>query len=385
MAPSNDPDPAQRLTLFDRVGDVVLGRWRIERILGAGALGEVWRARDAAGSPVAVKILHEALAEDPALAARFVREARVVRRLGHPGLPAVYAEGRTRDGRPAIVMEFLEGADLGARLARERTLAVGEALHIAAEVARVLDDAHRAGVVHRDIKPQNIMLTGSCVRVLDFGVALCTDEPRLTASGVVVGTPWYLSPEQCRGEPATPASDLYSLGATLFHALAGEALFADVSGPAQLLAHLETPAPRLCDRRRDIPLAVDAYVAALVEKDPARRPISARAVCEALGALAQEGSGVGVLPAMHDEARHAEATRLRQEIARGRRQASESEARVVVEILGLSVRCEHEPDAATRDAHQRRIEGLERALERIREGARAREDALRDALARLEP
>lgn len=380
MALSNDPDAAERLTLFDRVGDVVLGRWRIERILGAGALGEVWRARDESGARVAVKILHEPLAEDPALAARFVREARVVRRLGHPAIPAVYAEGRTRDGRPAIVMELIDGIDLGARLAREKTLAVGEALRIGAEVALVLADAHRAGVVHRDVKPQNIMLAGGSVRVLDFGVALCADEPRLTASGVVLGSPWYLSPEQCRGEPATPASDLYSLGATLFHALAGEGLFADVSGPAQLLAHLETPAPRLCDRREDVPPAVGAYIAALVEKDPARRPISARAVSEALGALAREGSGASALP----EAQHAEARRVRQEIARVRRQAAESEARVVDEIVGLSARCEREPDAATRDAHERRIEGLERALERIREGARAREDALRDALALLE-
>jgi len=375
-SPSGPPAAA-----LDRAGEVVLGRWRVERPLGAGALGEVWRARDEAGGAAAVKILHGALAGDAALAARFVREARVARRLAHPAVPAVYADGRTGDGRPAIVMELVEGVDLGARIARGGPLPVAEALRVGERVAAVLDDAHAHGVVHRDVKPPNVMLAGGAVRVLDFGVALVADEPRLTASGVVVGTPWYLSPEQCRGEPATPASDLYALGATLVHALTGEPLYPDVAGPAQLLAHLETPAPRLRDRRPDVPAAVEALVASLVEKDPARRPLSARAAADALGALARWAEGLAAEPPPGARLLGAEVARLRHEVARARRQAAEAEARVVDEIIAATARWEAEPDDGARAAQRARVEGLERALERLREGARAREGALRDELA----
>jgi serine/threonine protein kinase len=385
--PAQPVAPGDVLTLRDAANQRVPGAWRVEARLGRGALGEVWRARDERGAPVAVKLLHEGLAGDDELAARFAREARLVRRLAHAAIPAVYADGRTPDGRAAIVMERVDGEDLAAAIAREGRLPVAEALRVGARVAAVLADAHEAGVLHRDIKPQNLMRSpDGAVRVLDFGVALSADEPRLTATGVVLGSPWYLSPEQCRGEPATPASDLYALGATMVHALTGEPLFPEASGAAQMLAHLEARPPSARARRADVPAPVDALLASLVEKDPARRPLSAAAAARSLDALARwvDAPGAPVPEAARPPSPGAEALALRRAIAAARRQAAEAEARIVDEVVRATARAEVDASAEAADASRRRVEGLERAMQRVRAAARSREEALRDALARLD-
>jgi len=385
--PSQPVAPGDALTLYDAAGLRLAGRWRLEAMLGRGALGEVWRARDERDAPVAVKLLHEGLAADDELAARFVREARLVRRLAHAAIPGVYADGRTLDGRAAIVMELVDGEDLAAAIAREGRLALAEVLHVGQRVAAVLADAHDAGVLHRDIKPQNLMRTrGGEVRVLDFGVALSADEPRLTATGVVLGSPWYLSPEQCRGEPATSASDLYALGATLVHALTGEPMFPEATGAAQMLAHLETPSPSVRTRRPEVPAPVDHLLASLVEKEPARRPLSAAALARSLDALARwiDTPDAPVPEAARPPSPGAAATALRRAIAAARRQAAEAEARIVDEAVRAAARAEVNAAPDAREASRRRVEGLERALQRVRAAARSREEALRDALARLD-
>ncbi len=261
------------------------GRYRLSERLASGGMGAVWRGEDIElGRPVAVKLLHEGLLDDPSSRERFRREARAAAALAHPNIAAVYDFGE--DGaRPFLVMELVEGETLAARLAREGPLDPAEVTRIGAAVAEALAAAHEAGVVHRDVKPGNVMLaTSGQVKVLDFGIAATPDATTLTASGSVLGTAPYLAPERVRGDRATPASDLYALGVMLYEMLAGEAPFARETPAATALAHLHDEPPPLRARRPDTPPALAALVAALLEKDPAARPASGAVVAASLGA-----------------------------------------------------------------------------------------------------
>jgi serine/threonine protein kinase len=266
-----------------RAVDVVLGgRYRLIRRIASGGMGAVWEAEDTVlHRRVAVKLLSEALASDPRFAQRFRREALAVAGLSHPFIASVFDYGEN-GGPPFIVMELVNGETLAERLHREGRLPQHEAVRIAAATAAALQAAHDAGIVHRDVKPGNVMLTASGeVRVLDFGIAATAGAP-LTATGARMGTATYLSPEQARGEPPTAASDVYSLGVMLFEMLAGRPPFVAENPVAVAAQHIEQAPPDLAEVAPDVdPHVVMACQLALI-KDPAARPPSAAAFASML-------------------------------------------------------------------------------------------------------
>ncbi|MFJ7249440.1 protein kinase [Kitasatospora sp. NPDC098652] len=280
-------------------GGLVDGRYRLAAPLGRGGMGEVWLAEDVRlARRVAVKFLPRGLdpEEDGEAVARFHREARVAAGLQHPGLVQVFDNGE-QDGQLFLVMELLHGRDLRTVLREDGPLPVRRAVELAAQTAEALSCAHRAGIVHRDVKPANLMLLpDGRVKVCDFGLAgYLRSATGLTRSGVVMGTPDYMSPEQCRGRQVDERSDLYALGCVLLALLTGKPPFPgrrDVW--AVLQDHLRTPPPRLAERRPDVPEALDGLVAELLAKDPADRPRFAGEVADRLRALLAPGAPVPV-------------------------------------------------------------------------------------------
>jgi serine/threonine-protein kinase len=264
--------------------DVLLGdRYRLVRMIGSGGMGTVWEAEDETlGRPVAVKVLSESLAAGERAVRRFEREAQAAARLSGPYIAAVYDFGRS-EGRPYIVMELVRGETLEDRLAREGPLPPQEASRIATQVAEALQEAHGAGIVHRDVKPGNVMLTpAGDVKVMDFGIAAAAWAERVTTSGLVLGTPSYLAPEQAKSEKTTPASDVYALGAMLYEMVAGRPPFVAESPVALALAHIRED-PRPLDQVADgVPASLASASMAALAKDPAERPPSAAAFASML-------------------------------------------------------------------------------------------------------
>jgi hypothetical protein len=222
--------------------DVLSGRFEVIRRIGAGGLAEVFAARDrTSGAQVAIKILHAHLAEDRDLADRFRREMSVTRALDHPAIVRVF-DLHEHEGRPFFSMELLQGQTLQERLLGSGALEPGEARRIARDICAALQASHRAGVVHRDLKPQNVFITGTgAVKLLDFGLARVAGQTRLTSKTAVPGTPGYIAPELLLGQRADPRADLYSLGATFFEMLTGRRPF--VSSDPYDLARLVREAP----------------------------------------------------------------------------------------------------------------------------------------------
>ena len=256
------------------------GRYRVEALLATGGMGEVWAARDLLlDRAVAVKVLGGALAGDGRAAERLRREARAAARLDHPNIARVLDLGE-QDGRPYLVMELLEGESLAARIDRAGPMAPPEAARVVAAVADALEAAHRAGVVHRDVKPGNVFLTsGGEVKVLDFGIASAAGEAALT-TGEMLGTPAYLAPERVLGHPATPAADVYALGVVLYELLAGRRPFDDGSDIELAMAHVHAlPAPLALAAPSTPPSLVAACEQAMA-KDPSARPPSAAAFAQ---------------------------------------------------------------------------------------------------------
>jgi tRNA A-37 threonylcarbamoyl transferase component Bud32 len=254
------------------------GRYRLVRQLGVGGMGEVWEADDTVlGRRVALKVLVQELADDPRATRRFVREARATAKLTHPNVTRVYDFGRD-GGLPYLVMELLEGDTLADRLTGG-PMPPAEAARIGAAVADALDAAHSRGIIHRDIKPSNVLLTPAGeVKVMDFGIAAAADETHSTTGSGLYGTAAYLSPERAAGQPATPAADLYSLGAVLYELLTGRPPFLGDSPVLVVRAHLhEQPRPV-----REVAPWVPARLAnaceAALAKDPTQRPSSAAAL-----------------------------------------------------------------------------------------------------------
>jgi len=256
------------------------GRYRMEALLATGGMGEVWAARDLLlDRAVAVKVLGGALAGDGRAAERLRREARAAARLEHPSIARVLDLGE-QGGRPYLVMELLEGESLAARIGRAGAMAPPEAARVVAAVADALEAAHRAGVVHRDVKPGNVFLTSDGeVKVLDFGIASAAGEAALT-TGELLGTPAYLAPERVLGHPATPAADVYALGVVLYELLAGRRPFGDGSDIEQAMAHVHAhPEPLALAAPSAPPFLVAACEQAMA-KDPSARPPSAAAFAE---------------------------------------------------------------------------------------------------------
>ncbi|HEU4478672.1 MAG TPA: serine/threonine-protein kinase [Pyrinomonadaceae bacterium] len=265
------------------VPQFIAGRFRIECEIGTGGMGTVYRATHLGlERPVAVKIIKREFAGDRDVADRFLREARTMARLRHPHAAMIFDAGNLPDGRHFIIMEFVEGTTLSQALARER-FSAERAVKIAVQICEVLAEAHQLGIIHRDLKPSNIMLNERGVRVLDFGVAKVLVTPDSTAthattgSGQIVGTPRYMSPEQCLGQRVGARSDLYSLGVVLYEMLAGRPPFIDALPSAVLVKHAIAPPPPLPQMRPDIPKQLALAVHTLLAKRPEDRPRTAAA------------------------------------------------------------------------------------------------------------
>ena len=250
----------------------VAGRYEVERALGGGGMAVVYLARDGElGRSVALKLLAENLTHDVELRRRFVREARLAARVSHPNVVRVYDTGE-EDGRPFIVMECVEGESLAELLRREGPLDPGRVAELGVQACAGLEEAHRAGLVHRDVKPANLLLTEDGVlKVADFGIAHAVGGTHVTEVGTVLGTAAYLSPEQALGERVTPASDLYSLGTCLYELLAGEPPYGHET-LGELFSRRESgPPPPLAG----VPRELEDAVLRCLARDPNDRPSSA--------------------------------------------------------------------------------------------------------------
>ena len=265
------------------VPQFIAGRFRIEREIGTGGMGAVYLATHLdLERPVAVKIIRREFAGDADVADRFLREARTMAKLRHPNAAMIFDAGNLPDGRHFIVMEFVEGETLSQALAHEGRFSFSKAVGIATQICDVLEEAHRIGIVHRDLKPSNILLGKRGVCVLDFGVAKVlassaesTATHASTGSGQLVGTPRYMSPEQCLGQRVGARSDLYSLGVLLYEMLAGRPPFVDPLQSALLVKQATVPAPPLPRLRQDIPRSLALAVHSLLAKRPEDRPRTA--------------------------------------------------------------------------------------------------------------
>ena len=247
-------------------------RYRLIERIGAGGMSVVHKAQDLAlGRLVAVKILHDGLTGDPAFLERFRKEARAAASLSHPNVVTVHDVGED-DVRHYIVMELVEGDDLKAIIRRQAPLSLEKGLDLAIQICKGVGYAHRAGFVHCDVKPQNVLITrGGRAMVADFGIARVITEVTMSRSGLNWGTPHYFSPEQAAGEPATPASDVYAIGVILFEMLTGRLPF-EADAPAALaLMHLRDDPPLVTDLRPSVPTPVAKIVHKILAKEPSAR------------------------------------------------------------------------------------------------------------------
>jgi serine/threonine-protein kinase len=259
---------------------VLADRYRLDSVLGSGAMGVVYRGTHLMlGGPIAVKFLHGPWAKIPEYRARFRREARLLATLRHPGVVSVLDYGED-DGAPYLVMEQLEGRTLREEMNRG-LLPFGQVLAVMTELLEVLSVAHREGVVHRDVKPENVMLlvdpSGHVrVKLFDFGLAYANDQPegqRLTEPNAIHGTPLYMSPEQCRAKPVTAASDVYSAGVMLYELLCGASPFGGEGATDVLAQHVFLEPPMMDERGlREVPPALEEVAMLARAKQPAGRP-----------------------------------------------------------------------------------------------------------------
>jgi len=266
------------------VSDYLLaGRYRLTDRIAAGGMGEVWRGEDdLLNRAVAVKLLPTGRAGDESFLARFRAEARYSASLSHPGIARVYDYGESAEfGGAYLVMELVNGEPLSAILARAGRLSPDATLDIVSQAARALDAAHQAGIVHRDIKPGNLLVaTGGTTKITDFGIATAmaaAQASHLTETGMVMGTAMYVSPEQATGAPVTDASDIYSLGVVAYECLAGHPPFTASEPLAIAFAHKHEPVPALPP---DVPPPVSDLVYHMLAKTPEERPAGIRAVAD---------------------------------------------------------------------------------------------------------
>jgi serine/threonine-protein kinase len=277
------------LAADDRVG-TRFGEYEITALIGVGGMGKVYRATAADGTPVALKIVKDDLARDETFRRRFRREARIAQTVHNPHVVPVRDTGEL-DELPYLAARFIEGTVLEDKLAREGRLGMGVVARICAEVAEGLDALWQAGMVHRDVKPANILLDrDETAYITDFGLAKDSEGTVLTRPGQPLGSMDYMPPEQIRGDPVTGAADTYSLGCVVFECLAGRPPFADREGMRVLWAHLQDAPPDLRALVPDLPGGVADVVARALAKQPEERPASSLAFATELAAAAGAGS-----------------------------------------------------------------------------------------------
>jgi predicted Ser/Thr protein kinase len=275
--------PLSRKKVSMDVPQFIAGRFRIECEIGTGGMGTVYRATHLGlERPVAVKIIKPEFAADRDVADRFLREARTMAKLRHAHAAMILDAGKLPDGRHFIIMEFVEGVTLSEALAREGAFKPERAVKIALQICEVLEEAHELGIIHRDLKPSNVMLNERGVMVLDFGVAKVlasstevTATHASTGSGQIVGTPRYMSPEQCLGQRVGARSDLYSLGVLLYEMLAGRPPFIDALPSAVLVKQATAAPPPLFQLCKNVPRPLALAVHSLLAKRPDDRPRTA--------------------------------------------------------------------------------------------------------------
>lgn len=291
---ARDPEPG------DTLGEYVVGEQ-----LGRGGMGMVFRARQpVTGRDVAIKVVLREYASSAEALQRVVQEARAITAVRHPNIIDILSMGQLPDGRPYLVMPLLEGVSLHRLLRRQRRLSVVETLEVLAHALAGLEAAHAAGVIHRDLKPDNIFVDTNTspwtVTLLDFGLAiqLESEQARLTRPGVMMGTPSFMAPEQFRGKPedATDRLDIYSMGMVAWTMLVGDSPFGEDSTPRLMLRHLTEAVPAPSTRVPEVPEGLDALVLQMLEKDPQQRPNATQAL-DAARALLRGLPVKGLIPA----------------------------------------------------------------------------------------
>jgi tRNA A-37 threonylcarbamoyl transferase component Bud32/CheY-like chemotaxis protein len=342
-----------------RIGTVIAG-YRIEERIGRGGMGVVYRAEHLnLQRRAAVKIIAPDLAESEGFRERFTREARTAAALQHPNIVTVYDAGEV-DGLLYLAMQYIEGEDLAAILRADGRLRPYRAIDVCRQVASALDAAHAMGLIHRDVKPANVLIEGRNAFLTDFGLTKRLDgtHAQLTRIGDVVGTIHYVAPEQIEGRKVSARSDVYSLGCLFFHCLAGQVPFAMETDVAVIYAHLSEQPPKLSELRPELPEGLDAVMAKALDKSPDRRFPScgdmisaARAVIDAAGPLSEtippRSTGLGGLAPTTAEVRDAaEAARRPRVLLGGLDDHTRAVARVA---LGDRVDVLEAPAGATAD------------------------------------
>ena len=286
------------------IGTMIAGRYRLEAVIGRGGMSTVYRAFDTVlERPVAIKLMHREIAADSDQLERFRREARSVAQLNHPHVVSVIDAGEepSEDGEepptgtPYIVLEYVDGETLKGLIRREGPLEIPQAIAYAIEIARALGAAHERRIVHRDVKPHNVLIDPEGgAKITDFGIARSLSEEGLTLAGRVLGTTDYVSPEQALGQPVTPQSDIYSLGVVLYEMLTGDVPFHGDSPVAVAMKHVREEVPDVQARRPQISAATAAVVDRALAKDLAQRyPDAAAMAADLEEVLAVEASRSG--------------------------------------------------------------------------------------------
>jgi serine/threonine protein kinase len=252
--------------------EVIAERYELEELVGRGGMSSVYRAKDRLlERTVAIKLLHEHYSRDDDYVERFRREARAAAQLSHPNIVTVIDRGEA-DGRQFIVFEYIDGQNMKELIEAQGRLPVRTALELAIEIGRALAFAHDSGLVHRDVKPQNVLLGNGDVKVTDFGIARSGDVKHgLTQTGTVLGTSDYIAPEQASGQPVSVLSDVYSLGVVVYELLAGEPPYQGESFLAVAMRHVNDPVPSIGEVRPDVPLRLDAALRRAMAKAPEDR------------------------------------------------------------------------------------------------------------------
>src|SRR5436190_9916633 len=286
---------AVRGAILAQIGTVLTGRYRLIELLGQGGMATIYRANDAQlGRDVAVKLLRPEYGRAPDFGERFRNEAKAAASLNDPNIVSVFDYGQDEAG-PYIVMELVDGEDLSTVIRRTGALPPRQAARIAAEVARALGAAHQRGIVHRDVKPGNVMIDrDGRVKVADFGIARAIAEAQMTLPGTTLGSVHYFSPEQARGDQATPSSDIYSLGIVLYELLTGHRPWEADTAAAVAMARLSGPPPDPTSVRSGIPADLVAIDRKALATEPADRWSSASSLAAALEAFLAGGAVPGV-------------------------------------------------------------------------------------------